>query len=291
METALKSIQYPSAKKLILGLLLAAEGYPLSAREAISACALFDITENNVRVTLARLSADGLIKTSHRGSYVLGPAASGVAAQVSTWNRTEARLQRWNGGFIAVFVGDLGRSDRKALVARERALNFLGLRELRRGLYIRPDNLSGGVTAIRERLIKLGAEQTIIVFTATEFSDADELSIQKLWDARRLEKFYKSERRRLTEWLDRHERLTADEAAIQSYLLGGQAIRHLVYDPWLPEEWIDIEARHRYVETVARFDAAGKKIWNARSTAESGMPIAPAAQPMTSLEQSLMAIA
>lgn len=52
----------PNARKLILGLLLATDGAPLNVRDAITACALFDITENNVRVTLVRLSADGLIR-------------------------------------------------------------------------------------------------------------------------------------------------------------------------------------------------------------------------------------
>ena len=58
----------PTARRVVLGLLLAKDGAPLAVRYAIAACALFGITENNVRVTLARLSAEGLIEASGRGA-------------------------------------------------------------------------------------------------------------------------------------------------------------------------------------------------------------------------------
>ena len=48
----------PNARKLILGLWLATDGAPLNVRDAINACSLFDITENNVRVTLVRRKGD-----------------------------------------------------------------------------------------------------------------------------------------------------------------------------------------------------------------------------------------
>ena len=273
MEHAIR----PSARKLILGLLLAADDHPLSAQEAISACGLFDITENNVRVTLARLVADGMVEISGRGSYRLGLSAAGVAAQVATWHDADQRLRPWQGGYVTAHVGPLGRSDRKALVRRERALSFLGLRELERDLFLRPDNLQGGVSGVRARLTALGADPEMLVFAAAEFDAQRQAALPQLWDVAALEAQYAEGRQRLESWLAHQHRLSADDAARESYLLGGAAIRCLVYDPWLPEQMIDAEARHAYVETVKRFDAAGKRIWNARSTAEFGMPIAPAA--------------
>jgi len=50
------------------------------------------------------------------------------------------RVCEWNGAWIAVHSGPLGRSDRSASRARERALALVGLRELDRGLFLRPDN-------------------------------------------------------------------------------------------------------------------------------------------------------
>ena len=58
----------PNTRSLILNLLLAKEGESLSARDAISSCALFGIRENSVRGTLVRLASTGLIEAAGRGA-------------------------------------------------------------------------------------------------------------------------------------------------------------------------------------------------------------------------------
>lgn len=251
----------PSAKKLILGLLLATEGRALTVAEAITACALFDISENNVRVTLARLSADDMITSPERGCYQLGPKASGVARQVATWHEAEQNLTAWQGDYVLVLTGMLGRSDRSALSQRQRAMSFLGLRELERGVYVRPDNLSGGVAAVRARLLGLGLPKSIIVCRSGTFDSTRETQITGLWDITALNNLYKERRTVLERWLQNQHRLDLSTAARESYLLGGQAIRQLVFDPWLPQEMIDADARHAFACTVQRFDEAGKVIW------------------------------
>ncbi len=52
----------PTARHLILDLLVAKDGEPLQVREAIIACRLFGLTENSVRVALARLAAESLVE-------------------------------------------------------------------------------------------------------------------------------------------------------------------------------------------------------------------------------------
>lgn len=267
----------PTAKKLILGLLLAREGAALSVSEAVSACALFDLTENNVRVTLARLRSEGLIESSERGSYHFGPAGRDLAEQVYTWHDAEQRLRDWGGGYIVASVAALGRSDRRAMRRRERALALLGMRELERGLYLRPDNLEPGVAGVRRRLRLLGLDTEAPVFSASDFGAA-ESQIAGLWDVPVLERRYREGRQRLQHWLDNRDALDPDTAARESYLLGGAAIRELVYDPWLPGAWIDVDARRDYLMTVQRFDAAGKAVWASLRDFSTHMPVAPAAQ-------------
>ncbi len=272
----------PTAKKLILGLLLAREGEPLSVREAINACALFSITENNVRVTLVRLSSEGLIQSQGRGAYGLGPAALTTASEVSHWHEAEQRLRPWSGGYICVHSAALGRSDRKALRKRERALEMLGFRELERGLHLRPDNIRGSLEEVRRRLISLGLETQAVVFLATDFDAERQARIQKLWDGASLNKRYVVEREKLEAWMASADELELDVAARESYLIGGQAIRQLVFDPWLPEPLIDADARHAFFTTVQRFDATGKAIWSQLNTMDNAMPVAAAASPLTS---------
>ncbi len=274
----------PRPRQLILRLLLGS-GAPLAAREAVRACALFGIPANSVRVALARLAAAGLVEPLERGAYDLGPQASTLAAEVAAWRDVGARTCEWRGDWIAVHVGALGRSDRAALRARGRALGLLGLRELERGLPVRPDNLAGGVEAVRERLRRLGLEREATVFRAGGFDAERERRARSLWDGRSLARGYRSARAQLQRWLAKAQRLDLEVAARESFLLGDRAIRQLVFDPLLPKPLVDERARADFVDAVIRFDAAGQAIWKdflADTTAARHRPAARAAR--TSME-------
>jgi len=249
-------------RHLIMNLLLGAAGQRLAAREAVASCALFGIRENSVRVALARLSAAGRIQAVGRGEYRLGPSGERLAADVAGWRDAEGRVCEWNGSWIAVHVGSLGRSDRAALRVRDRALGLLGLRQLDRGLFLRPDNLDGGVAAARDRLTKLGLEPGAAVFGASGFDAARERRAAALWDGPALTRAYRETRARLQAWLAGADSLALDTAARESFLLGNDAIRQLVFDPLLPAPLVDVEARRAFVDTVLSFDAAGHAIWN-----------------------------
>jgi phenylacetic acid degradation operon negative regulatory protein len=248
-------------RSLILNLLLAADGEPLSARDAVAACALFGVRENSTRVALVRLAASGLIEAAGRGAYRLGPNATGLAADVATWRDAEARVREWDGDWIVAHVGALGRSDRAALRSRDRALALVGLRELDRGLFVRPDNLVGGVEAARSRLHALGLDAEASVFLARELDAEREARARALWDGAALDRQYRETRARLERWLDRACELDVESAARESFLMGNEAIRQLVFDPLLPAPLVDVCARRAFVEAVKRYDEAGHAIW------------------------------
>jgi len=249
-------------RHLILNLLLGTSSEALAARDAVASCALFGVRENSTRVALARLLAAGLIEVAGRGAYRLGPNAAELAAEVATWRRAEQRVREWNGAWIAVHVGGLGRIDRVALRSRERALGILGLAELDRGLHLRPDNLVGGIAAVRERLVNLGLEREAAVFVAKDFDAARERRARTLWNGNALTRRYRKMSRRLDDWLARAGTFPTEIAARESFLLGNDAIRELVFDPLLPAPLVDIEARRAFVDAVLRFDAAGHAIWS-----------------------------
>jgi phenylacetic acid degradation operon negative regulatory protein len=248
-------------RHLILNLLLGAGGEPLTARGAVASCALFAVSENSARVALARLAAGGLIEAAGRGAYRLGPGAAELAADVGTWRNAERRVCDWGGGWIAVHARGLGRANRVALRRRERAFRLLGLNELDRGLFLRPDNLVGGVATARERLARLGVEEAAAVFVATGFDPDREQRARALWDGSALTRLYRANSRRLGDWLARCGTLAPQLAARESFLLGNEAIRDLVFDPLLPAPLVDVEARRGFVDALVRFDAAGHSIW------------------------------
>jgi phenylacetic acid degradation operon negative regulatory protein len=251
----------PSAKSLILELLGASAGGALPVRAAVAACALFDISENNVRVALVRLSAAGLIESAGRGEYTLAEQARAVAQAVASWREAEQRVCPWSGEYVAVYSGALGRSDKRALRQRTRALSLLGLAELEPGLWVRPDNLVGGVESVRSRLHALGLPPEAAVFRASSLSAELEQRARGLWDGKSLSTAYVRSHRALERWLERARALEPDVAARESFLLGSQAIRQIAYDPLLPPPLVDVEARRDFVAAMKVMDREGRRIW------------------------------
>lgn len=250
-----------TAKSVVLDLLSAAGDRDTTARELIAASRLFEIKENSVRVALARLSADGTIDATSRGAYRIGSGAAPIAQQVGSWRQVEQRQRRWDGGWICVHAGRAGRGDRAVLRVRARALRMVGMRELRPGLEVRPDNLDDGVTGARDRLASLGLEKDAAVFRADAFDDALDARARRLWDGKALTAAYKKTRERLERWMARASKLDPDTAARESFLLGGEAIRQIVFDPLLPDPLVDVAERRAFVDTAVRYDAFGRKIW------------------------------
>lgn len=257
------SAEKPSAPALILDLLLAANHSDgLAVGELVAASHLFGLSENSVRVSLVRLASEDKVESVGRGRYRLGPQAQDLARDVSAWRDVGERTRAWSGDWILVLSSSLGRSDRKALRRRERALNLLGFREWERGAFVRPHNLVQGVDAVRRRLHALGLERQASVFLASEVDESRASVMRGLWDVRALNSTYRRLRVQLEDWLAHSPALSLDVAARESYLLGGQAIRQVVFDPLLPDPLVDVVARARFVDAVRRFDEAGHAIWN-----------------------------
>src|SRR5262245_2709944 len=112
----------------------------MTAAGLVKAGDVLGLSENNVRVTIARLVAAGMLEVTGRGAYRLGKAAQAMTRHVTSWRELEKQVRRWDGGWVCVHLGELARSDRVALRNRERALRLLGFRPLGRALEIRPDN-------------------------------------------------------------------------------------------------------------------------------------------------------
>ncbi len=263
----------PTPKKVILGLLHAGENRPLSVRDAIRACSLFELTENNVRVTLVRLSSDGLIQSPERGMYVLGPAAQDMAGDLAGWRQALERLQDWRGGWLMLLSGSALSTDRGEKKRRLRAIAMTGMRELQPGAWVRPDNLLGGVEALRERLWRLGLPRDTLVFHASALDADADAQARRLWPARELTESYLQQTRFLQEWLQRWPAMDPEEAARECYLYGTDAIRRVVFDPWLPESMVDAQARAEFFNTVLEYDQTGQRIWQDLFDNETAMPM------------------
>jgi phenylacetic acid degradation operon negative regulatory protein len=261
-----------TAKSLILDLLSTLGRRAAPVRALVEAAALFGIAGNNVRVTLARLLAEGSVESDERGLYRLGPGAQAVNEQIRSWRRLEDRLRPWDGSWVGVHSAGLPRADAGRRRRREQALRLLGFRSLAPGLEIRPDNLVGGVEAVRRQLAQLGLEAEAPVLKLSELDAAHEARARSAWDGAALVAGYRAGVARLEASAARLAELPRAEAMVESFSEGGDAIRQLVLDPLLPEPIVPARERRRLLAAVRRYDALGRRIWAGWLGADAGRP-------------------
>jgi len=251
----------PTPKSLILDLLSSLRGRAMPVRALVAAAELFDISPESIRVALVRLRDHGTIERNDRGQYRLAPAAAPVQRHVIGWTRTEARLVAWTGGWIGVHTAGLERGDRTAVRRGEQALRLLGFRPLAAHLHVRPDNLNGGVDAVRIALCDLGLDRAALVFHLDALDATTEAHARALWDGERLCDGYRAMRADLERSAARLDALPEREAMVESFVLGGQAIRQLAHDPLLPEPIVPAGERAAVVETMRVYDRLGRARW------------------------------
>jgi phenylacetic acid degradation operon negative regulatory protein len=177
------------------------------------------------------------------------------------WRAVSERMVDWDGSWVGVYTGHLTRTDRSALGKRTRALRLVGFRELEEGLYVRPNNLRGGVTEARALLQRLGAEPIAIVTRLEELSQVDCARARDLWDCDSIVAGYIELREQLEDSTARRDELSLEEAMREAFLLGREVIRWVTLDPLLPEQMVPIRERDALVEAMTRYDETGLALW------------------------------
>ncbi len=262
----------PNARSLILDLLATVRRGSVPVRALLEAGALFGLRENGLRVALARLLAEGAVLREEPGRYRLAGGALGE--WVRSWRDLERRVRRWSGSWVGVHTAGLpGRAARQRR-ARGRALRLCGFRPLAPGLEVRPDNRAGGVAGLRRELVGLGLEPEAPVFALRELAPAEERRARSLWDVAALVAGYRATGAALESSAARLPGLAPQAARVESFELGGAAIRQVLLDPLLPEPIAPEAERRALLESLRRYDAIGRRVWRGwlgpESAAEPG---------------------
>jgi phenylacetic acid degradation operon negative regulatory protein len=147
----------------------------------------------------------------------------------------------------------------------------MGFSELEPGLWVRPDNLRGGVDDVRRRLYALGLEPAAIVFAMSGLDATTDGRARRSWDVAGLRAAYRRTRRRLAASERRLSRLSPARAMAETFLVGGQAIHRLIYDPLLPEPLMPAAERRALLDAMRRYDRRGRDCWG-RFMREHGAP-------------------
>ena len=234
---------------------------PVPVRLIIDACDIFGFSENSVRVSLVKMRAEGLVETPERGLYQLGPSARPVTERVLSWRSVADRTVAWDGAWASAVTGHLTRTDRSALRKRTRAFRLLGFRELETGLFVRPNNLLGGIPGLRDQLIGLGMEQEAVVGRLDHLSERDRTRALALWDRETILGTYADLTAELDRSTERRPTLSLREALREAYLLGREVLRTIALDPLLPEELLPTARRQELIETMVRYNETGTALW------------------------------
>jgi len=154
-----------------------------------------------------------------------------------------------------------GEQRRRMAARADRPLRLLGFRELAGELFVRPDNLSGGVAALRERLHALGVDPTTLVYRATDLDPDTDARARRLWDRDKLSASYHQWCERIARWLAEVGELPLRRAAKDAFYFGGDVLRAIVFDPRLPDELVDVAARRALLAAAQRVDSTGRALW------------------------------
>lgn len=259
----------PTARSLILDLLSTLREGTMPVGALVAAGGLFGLSGNNVRVALARLLAEGRVVRDERGRYALGPAATPVSRRLAGWRHPERALRPWDGRWIAARRGRGG--SRRERRGRERALRLSGFEALEPDLALRPANLRASADELRDALRVLGLPRGDLVFTIGDLDAETEKRARALWRAPAIAASHRKMRARLAASARRLASAAIEEAMVESFVVGGEAIRRLVLDPLLPEEMCDPGERQALAAAMRDYDKLGRSAW-ASFLAAYGVP-------------------
>lgn len=248
-------------KQLILQLLSAAPDNAVSVRGLTHASDLLGISKNALRVALTRLKTDGMVLSVRRGMYTLGPRAIPLQRQIADWRMREALVRDdWDQSWVGVHAGCWPRADRTWLRARERVLQMLGFQTPCDGLWLRPNNLDLSVTELHGRLVDVNVPAATPVFEMRALGPFEERA-RSLWDRAAMNESYREGIQQLAAARLRLQDKPVEPAAAEAFEVGGHAIRHILFDPLLPDPLVDVSARRDYLKAVKSFVQFGRALW------------------------------
>lgn len=251
-----------SARALVLSLLSGTSAGPhTSISRLVNAAALFGMEAATLRVAVTRLLKEGLLESPERGLYRPGPKARGLTRRVQDWQNVRDRLAPWRGDWLVALTHQLGRTDRKQVRARERALALSGYRETEGALWVRPANLARGLAEHRADLVDIGADDALTLLSVSATAMPAAPNWPSLWSDSGLAAAYAAALAAMQDSLARLPALGKDAAARETFLIGQAVIRQINFDPLLPPELGDHKAFLAMVDAMQAYNKAGQKCW------------------------------
>ncbi|TDE20883.1 hypothetical protein [Actinomadura sp. 6K520] len=251
----------PTARKLLLDLVTARPRTRFTIAALCRAGEIVGLSAPSIRMAAQRLHEEGVLERAGRGVYLPRPDRLRTYPHVAQWATRHRSRVPWTGRWAAVENSATARTDRAALRHHDRAVRLLGFHAWRGALHVRPDNLRGGVAALRRTLGDTGMAPDAVVFAIDRLAPDTDAELRRLWDAGELIAELNRTAEELTRSRERLGTLTPEEFAHESLLLGSRAIATILHDPLLPEDLCDPGPHERLVALTRAYQDTAQAIW------------------------------
>lgn len=220
----------------------------------------FDLSVNNLRVTLSRLAAADFVRSNERGVYSLTEKALAKRSFMDRWKESSLTTPEWEGNWLACH---LPKGEERGV--RKKTCQALELNGFKVGLdqlWVRPDNLTTPLPELRQRLRGLGLESgaSCFVMQAVEDHVASEWAAT-LWPVATLNREYEELISLLHQSEDELTGKSSGASLAETCRLGGEAIYRLAIDPLLPQAIRPGNCYEKLQEAARRYDRIGREIW------------------------------
>jgi phenylacetic acid degradation operon negative regulatory protein len=162
---------------------------------------------------------------------------------------------------MVVHTSHLGRADKTALRARERAFRLYGFAEFVSGLWCRPDNLAQAPELTRHALIAMGLEPAAVMMQVEALPGVESEDLYTLWPREQLEAGYREYIAAMAASGKRVLEMNNDDAARETFLVGEAVIRRINADPLLPQQMVDTRSRRKLIEQMIGYNELGRAVW------------------------------
>src|SRR5690606_31682994 len=136
--------------------------------------------DNGIRVAVARLNQENVIQAVERGAYQLLEKkfdTSFISLNKQPYIQT---VTTWNGKYVLVYTGTLGRVDRASLSRRKESHRYYGFQEWEQTGFIRADDLTLRLSTLKAAVIRCRLDDDARFFQVSQLES--ETEVRLLWD-------------------------------------------------------------------------------------------------------------
>jgi len=248
-------------KNLLLGVMQAGKVSSVPIKTLAQVGELFGFSSNTIRVNVARLLRAGILESDERGFYHIRSHENPLSLLVDKWHLGERRRKFWKQDWLVCLLPD--KRNQKGQNNSQKALSLLGFKRATGAMWVRPNNLHLDRGECTKLLEQLGLMEGATLFVASDFeSTLLEQWSKYLWPIDDLQRKYQELGEKLRYSKQRIKKLPIDQAVVETFIVGSEAVNLLVIDPLLPDEMMAAEHREVLTQEMEAYDVLGKSVWN-----------------------------